>query len=445
RPKGVMVEHGGLSNYVAAARRRYLREGIEGSVVSTPLSFDATVTTLWTPLVAGKRVELLEENEETLKRLAERLFEGEQGLLFKLPPAHLEALEYVERPREVGRGRHEVVVVAEQLGAERLRRWKRELLPEARYVNEYGPTETVVGCSVWELEDEAGLKELEGMVAAPIGRPMGNTQLYVLGEGEQLQPRGSLGELYIAGAGVARGYLNQEELTHERFVVNRFNGEAGGRMYRTGDLVRWLPSGELLYVGRRDEQVKVRGYRIELGEIEAALLEQEGVEQAVVVAREEEGREKRLAGYVVAKGYRAEADEAGVIKAELIGRYREGLAGRLPEYMAPARIVLLEALPLTANGKVDRKALPAPEGEDGTAALYVGPRNTIEQAMCEIWQEVLDRYPVGVQDNFFSLGGDSILSIRVVAMLKGRGILVEIKDIFQHQTIEQLSLQSLRA
>jgi aryl carrier-like protein len=210
-------------------------------------------------------------------------------------------------------------------------------------------------------------------------------------------------------------------------------------MYRTGDLVKWLPSGELLFVGRRDEQVKIRGYRIELGEIEAALLEQEGVEQAVVVAREEEGREKRLVGYVVAKGYRVEADEAGVIKAELIERYREGLAGRLPDYMVPARIVLLDALPLTANGKVDRKALPAPEGEDGATALYVAPRNAIEQAICEVWQEALKAEQVGIRDNFFSLGGDSILSIRVVAMLKGRGILVEIKDIFQHQTIERLA------
>jgi len=195
-------------------------------------------------------------------------------------------------------------------------------------------------------------------------------------------------------------------------------------------------------VGRRDEQVKIRGYRIELGEIEAALLEQEGVEQAVVIAREEEGGEKRLVGYVVARGYRAEADETGVIKAELIGRYREGLAGRLPEYMAPARIVLLEELPLTANGKVDRKALPALEGEDRLSALYVAPRNAIEQAMCEVWQEALKAEQVGIRDNFFSLGGDSILSIRVVGMLKSRGIKVEIKDIFQHQTIERLALHA---
>jgi aryl carrier-like protein len=147
-------------------------------------------------------------------------------------------------------------------------------------------------------------------------------------------------------------------------------------------------------------------------------------------------------GYVVAKGYRVEADETGVVKAELIERYREGLAGRLPEYMAPARIVLLEELPLTANGKVDRKALPAPEEEDGTAALYVGPRNAIEQAMCEVWHEVLKAEQVGIRDNFFSLGGDSILSIRVVGMLKSRGIKVEIKDIFQYQTIERLALQA---
>ena len=263
-----MATHRGLSNYVAHAAGEYLGEEIEGSVVSSPLSFDATLTTLLPPLAVGKTVELLPEDETTMSCLAERLFgRDEGGWLFKLTPAHLEALEYVERPRAVSGAAHRIVVGGEQLGAERLRRWKRDLLPKARFVNEYGPTETVVGCSVWELKDEAGLEELEGMLSAPIGRPIGNTQLYVLGEGEQLQPLNSVGELYIGGEGLARGYVNQEELTRERFIANRFDGAEGSRLYRTGDLVRWLPSGELSFVGRRDDQVKIRGFRIELGEM----------------------------------------------------------------------------------------------------------------------------------------------------------------------------------
>ncbi len=272
----------------------------------------------------GRREERKEEREGGKQ---------EGGWLFKITPAHLEALEYVERKREQGRGRHRIVIGGEQLGAQRLRRWKQELLPNASFVNEYGPTETVVGCSVWMLGGEGGgeeeigkLKELEELVAAPIGRPIGNTQLYVLGEGRQLQPQNSVGELYIGGAGVARGYVNQEEMTRERFIANPFRGKGkeeeeeeeeekeekrGRRLYRTGDLVRWLPNGELQFVGRRDEQVKIRGYRIELGEIEAVLKEQEGVEQAVVVAREQEGGEgeKRLVAYVVPKGYEEKQKE----------------------------------------------------------------------------------------------------------------------------------------
>jgi amino acid adenylation domain-containing protein len=462
KPKGVMVEHGGLANYIGHAVKSYMTEGIVGGVVSSPLSFDATITTLLAPLAAGKQVELLGEEEKVLEELAERLFgnggereEGEvgragtgggEGWLFKVTPAHLEALEYVERKEKVGRRRHRVVIGGEQLGAARLRRWKEELLPEAVFVNEYGPTETVVGCSVWELKDEEGLKELEGQVAAPIGRPIGNTQVYVVGAGGQLQPVSSVGELYIGGAGVARGYVKQEEITAERFIRNPFVKEGneeqgsegkegrGERLYKTGDLVRWMANGELVYVGRRDQQVKVRGYRIELGEIEAALQEQEGVEQAVVIAKEDESGQKRLVAYVVAKATGGEVDT---------GNLRQQLQQKLPEYMVPSAFVKLDGLPLTGNGKVDRRALQNLEVEGRAEATeYVGPRNEVEQALCEVWQEVLRRERVGVRDNFFSLGGDSILSIRVVSLLKGRGIVLGVKDIFQHQTIEQLAAKA---
>jgi aryl carrier-like protein len=344
----------------------------------------------------------------------------------------------VERPQAVGSAAHVLVVGGEQLSATLLRRWKRELLPAASFVNEYGPTEAVVGCSVWWLRDETELQQLESLTAAPIGRPIANTELYVLGAGRQLLPWQSVGELYIGGAGVARGYLNQPELSQQRFIASPFSE---GRLYRTGDLVRWLPDGELLFIGRSDAQVKLRGFRIELGEIEQQLERLSGVTAAVVLAREDEPDRKRLVAYVVPDDYPADEEAQELLKPALVSWYRDELALRLPFYMVPTDFVLLAELPLTPNGKVDRRALPAPDGESQLAA-YVAPRNEIEQALCEVWQEVLNRDQIGIEDNFFSLGGDSILSIRVVALLKSRGIGLGINDIFQHQTIALLAAQA---
>jgi acyl-CoA synthetase (AMP-forming)/AMP-acid ligase II/aryl carrier-like protein len=333
-----------------------------------------------------------------------------------------------------------IIIGGEQLSAHVLRKWKNNLLPQASFVNEYGPTEAVVGCSVWKLSDESGLKALDGATAAPIGRPISNTQLYVLGEGGQLQPHESIGELHIGGAGLARGYLNHETLTRERFIPNPFS--KGSRLYKTGDLVKWSSGGELAFVGRRDDQVKIRGYRIELGEIEQRLGAMDGVSAAVVIARADESGRKRLVAYVMPSEYPAEIEQQAGFKAGLISGYRETLAASLPDYMVPSAFVILDELPLTPNGKLDRKALPSPEGENVQAALYVAPSNATEEAMCEVWQEVLGRERIGVEDNFFSLGGDSILSIRIVSLLKGRGITLDIKDIFQHQTVQQLAVQA---
>src|SRR6185369_7138393 len=254
--------HGGLANYLGHAAASYLNEEITGSVVSSPLSFDATLTTLLTPLLTGRSVELLVDDEMLMEQLAARLFASQHAKLFKLTPAHLEALQYVERPQAIGNAAHVLVIGGEQLGATLLRRWKSELLARASFVNEYGPTEATVGCSVWWLKDEAGLEQLASLTAAPIGQPIANTEVYVLGAERQLLPPQSTGELYIGGVGLARGYLNQSELNQERFIDSPFGD---GRLYRTGDLVRWLPNGELLFVGRSDDQVKLRGFRIELG------------------------------------------------------------------------------------------------------------------------------------------------------------------------------------
>jgi amino acid adenylation domain-containing protein len=430
KPKGVMVEHRSLSNYLAHAVNTYLPD-VAGSVVSSPLCFDATLTTLLPPLLAGKPVWLLPDDEQTLARLHERLFAPDEAWLFKITPAHLEALSYIERGSDTGTAAHRIVVGGEQLAASTVRRWKGELLPQAVFINEYGPTETVVGCSVWTLVNEAQLTALTDAVAAPIGRAIGNTQLFVLGPGGQLQPTGSVGELYIGGDGVTRGYLNQPALTQERFIANPFGA---GRLYKTGDLVRYVGEGELEFIGRIDDQVKIRGFRIELGEIEGQLRQRVDVREAVVMAREDEPGQKRLVAYVVPAEW--VADEAE--RATQANAYREGLSTALPDYMVPAIFVVLEALPLTPNGKVDKRALPAPDGHEGEA-VYVAPRNAVEEALCTVWAEVLKRERVGVQDNFFSLGGDSILSIRIVSLLKQRGLAIDIKDLFQHQTVAQLA------
>ncbi len=434
QPKGVMVEHRGLTNYLSHAAEAYLAEGIVGSVVSSPLGFDATLTTLLAPLLAGRRVELLADDESVMSGLAERLFGSAGPLLFKLTPAHLEALQYVERPAQTTQTTHVIVVGGEQLSAALLEKWKRELLPASTFVNEYGPTEAVVGCTIWTLSGEGGLAELEGRPAAPIGLPIANTRVYVLDANLRPSPEGVAGEVYIGGAGVARGYVNLPELTEERFVADPF--VPSGRLYKTGDVGRWSAGGVLEYLGRNDSQVKLRGYRIELGEVEAALAGVEGVKAAVVLAREDEPGQKRLVAYVtLGEGVKQSA-------VELTNGMRAALKSRLPEYMVPAAFVLLEELPLTPNGKVDRKALPAPDAVQAEAAQYVAPRNTNEEAICEVWREVLRRERVGVEDNFFSLGGDSILSIRVVSLLKARGVSLEIRDIFQHQTVAQLAEQA---
>ena len=291
--------------------------------------------------------------------------------------------------------------------------------------NLYGPTEAAIDVTYWACE-RASEREI-----VPIGRPIANTEVYVLDQRGRLVPVGVAGELHIGGAGLARGYWQRPELTAERFIPDSFSGKAGARLYRTGDLVRYLEAGELEYLGRLDQQVKVRGHRIELGEIEAVLGQHEGVRQSVVVAREDAPGQKQLVAYVVSAG------EAEVSSTELRSYLRE----KLPEYMAPAFFVPLAELPLTPNGKVDRRALPAPEHTRAQSEeSYVAARTAVEELLVVIWCEVLGLEQVGVHDNFFHLGGDSILSIQVISKARQAGFQLTPKQLFQHPTIAQLAL-----
>ncbi|MBA2610529.1 MAG: AMP-binding protein, partial [Bacteroidetes bacterium] len=260
----------------------------------------------------------------------------------------------------------------------------------------------------------------------PIGKPFSNTRVYILNSDLKLCPVGVPGQLYIAGDGVARGYFNKADLTNEKFIDDPFNEESSSKMYSTGDLVKYLPDGNIEFIGRVDDQVKIRGYRIELGEIEAVLQQCEIVSQAVVLAREDKQSNKRLVAYVVTNGW--------FNKEEVISYLKD----KIPDYMIPVVIVELAKLPLTANGKVDRKALPDPDIAEGLIDQYVAPRNEVETKLAGIWQDVLDVEKVGIYDNFFELGGDSIISIQVVSRARRGGCEFQVGDVFTYQTIASL-------
>ena len=265
----------------------------------------------------------------------------------------------------------------------------------------------------------------------PIGRPIANTRIYILDAYGEPVPVGVAGELYIGGVGVARGYLNRPDLTAERFVEDPFVAESGGRMYRTGDLGRWLPDGNIEFVGRDDFQVKIRGFRIELGEIEARLREHAGVREAVVVAGEDGDGGKRLVAYYTTLDEREEG-----VGAEPL---RSHLSACLPEYMVPAAYVRLEAMPLTPNGKLDRKALPAPDADAYSKRIYEAPQGEIETRLAEIWAEVLKQDKIGRHDNFFELGGHSLLAVTLIERMRRNGLKVDVRTLFAIPTLAALA------
>ncbi len=421
QPKGVMVTHEGLMNYVSHVGSKYLPQ-IQGGVVSLPLVFDATVTTLLSPLCHGCFVELLGEGDDALERLEDYLLDDEERLLFKLTPAHLDALWASGRIESNEDIAHVIVIGGEQLTVSTMEKWQG-CFPNAVFINEYGPTETVVGCSVFTVTGEG----LQGE-NVPIGKPIQNTQLYCLDEQMQLLPSGVVGELYIGGAGVARGYLGRESLTAERFVDDPFGGK---RLYRTGDRVRWRHDGQLAFLGRNDNQVKVRGYRIELDEIESALAAIPELNANAVIVHEDAAGNKHLVAYVVPTKKSSKDNISDIC--------RIALTARLPEFMVPTIYIPLDAMPLTNSGKVDRRALPDPLKYGKEKSSYVPPRNEVEQQLCEIWQEVLNIPQVGIEDNFFALGGDSIISIQVVSRAKRQGLHFTVRQLFDHQCIAKLA------
>ncbi|MFF2027346.1 amino acid adenylation domain-containing protein, partial [Streptomyces sp. NPDC058171] len=396
RPKGVVVTHAGLANYVGWAVGVY--GGVGGAPLHSSFAFDLTVTGVLVPLVSGSAVVV--SRVGGVEGLAELVRGGGGFGLVKVVPAHLPLLLELLGDEEVRSAAGTWVVGGEALSGGVVRGWL-ERSPGSVVVNEYGPTETVVGCCVCEVR----VGEVVGEVV-PIGRPVANMRLYVLDGGLRPVAPGVVGELYIAGVQVARGYVGRPGLTGERFVASPFVG--GERMYRSGDLVRWRVDGRLEFLGRADEQVKVRGFRIEPGEVEAVLMAHPGVGQAVVVAREDSSGDVRLVGYVT----RAEMVDV-VGEGELVDAVRGFASHRLPEYMVPSALVVLDVLPLTRNGKLDRGALPAPD-YSGVVGSGRAPETYEEQVLCEAFAQVLDLEYVGVHDDFFTLGGHSLLAVRLI-------------------------------
>jgi amino acid adenylation domain-containing protein len=420
-PKGVMIEHRGLVNYLAWAVASYAPASGDAVPVHSSIGFDLTVTAMFPPLISGGRIELVRDDAGG-QHLVSAVRRSAGSSLVKLTPAHLQLLG--EQLGDDGvRGRTRLLVIGgEQLSAEALARW-REHAPETRLVNEYGPTETVVGCCVHEVGPD---DPRSGPVI--IGRPIANTQLHVLDGHGNPQPIGVTGELYIGGDGVGRGYLNLPELTEQRFVIDRFSQRPGARLYRTGDLARRRADGALEYLGRLDDQVKLRGYRIELGEIEAALADMPELEACAVVVREDAPGGKQLAGYLVARGEPPELVEV-----------RRRLADRLPDYMIPAQLVFLDRLPLTPNGKVDRKALAA-SARATSVGRPIAPRTATELAVAQIFEQLLGTPAVGARDDFFALGGHSLLAIQLVSAIESRlGAALPIAALFRARTVEALA------
>ncbi|HEX2190734.1 MAG TPA: amino acid adenylation domain-containing protein, partial [Longimicrobiaceae bacterium] len=421
-PKGVAVQHRAVVNLVTDMAARLGLRSDDRLLQFASLSFDVSVEEIFTAWVSGAAL-VLSRDELFAPGALRELVERERITTFELPTAfwHEWVRELTERGEGVPESVRFVRVGGERIAPERLREWAALRRP---LVHVFGLTETA--CTSATLRLAAG-EDASARGSLPVGRPTANVRLYVLDRGGEPLPPGVPGELYVGGEGVARGYLGRPALTAERFVPDPFRAEPGARAYRTGDRVRWLGDGTLEFLGRIDHQVKVRGFRIEPGEVEAALELHPAVHEAVVLVREDVPGDRRLVAYFTADGERPDP-----------GRLREHLRGRLPEHMVPSAFVALDAFPLNHNGKLDRRALPAPEG--GTGREHVAPRDATEQALADAWAEVLHLERVGVDDDFFELGGHSLLATRLVSRVReALGVELPLRALFEAPTVARLA------
>ncbi|HGE8405689.1 TPA: amino acid adenylation domain-containing protein [Serratia marcescens] len=420
KPKGAMNEHRGVVNRLVWMQEAYGLTAADTVLQKTPFGFDVSVWEFFWPLMVGARLVMAKPEGHKDPDYLSRAIEQYGVTTLHFVPSMLQSFladgQAATRCGQVVR----VMCSGEALPAALVAEFYRRL-PQAELHNLYGPTEAAVDVTAWHCSREAD------RVSVPIGRPIANTRIYLLDEHGQPVPLGAVGELYIGGVQVARGYLNRPELTAERFLADPF--APGGRMYRTGDVARYLANGDIEYLGRNDQQVKIRGFRIECGEIEAVLAAHPAVREAVVDARAV-GDDKRLVAWVV--------PAAGVAEETLAGALRQHVSAALPDYMVPSAWVVVAALPLSPNGKLDRRALPEPQGAQSQAA-YEAPQGEHETLLAAIWRELLNVEQVGRHDNFFELGGHSLLAVKLMAQLRRAGWGANVQTLFSTPTLSALA------
>jgi amino acid adenylation domain-containing protein len=417
QPKGVEIPHSGLSNLVAWHQRAFQVTAADRASALASLGFDAAVWELWPYLASGASVHIPEELVRSDAR-ALRDWMVSQGITISFAAtAMAENLMQLEWPNSSA-------LRFLLTGADTLKKYPSPRLPFA-LVNNYGPTEGTVVSTSGVIAPTSSTNQ-----PPSIGRPIEGVQIYILDDHQKPVAEGAAGEIYIGGAGLARGYRNRPDLTAERFVPNPFSTDAGARLYRTGDLARWLPDGQIAFLGRADEQVKIRGYRVEPSEIATVLGQHAAVRTSVVVAREDVPGEKELVAYVVlAAGAKLNA-----------GEIRDHLRKRLPDYMVPAEFVAIASVPVTANGKLDRAALPAANGSRPHTEAYVEPRTAVEEELVKILAPLLKLDRVGVNDNFFLLGGHSLLGTQLIARISETfGVELTLLKLFDHPTVAEMS------
>ncbi len=420
-PKGVMVEHRQVLRLVM--QDRYVRlDAADGVAFCANPAFDAATWEIWATLLHGARLIAIPQD-----CLLDAVALGEMLKRHQATVLHLTAglfHQYADALAPVFAGLNYLLFGGDKIDANKVRHVLQGT-PPAHLVQCYGPTETTTFASTHEI------RELDAQAhSVPIGRPIGNTRIYVLDAHGEPVPVGVTGEIHIGGDGVARGYLNRDELTQERFLRDPFHADPQARMYKTGDLGRWLQDGTLEFLGRNDFQVKIRGFRVELGEIEAQLVKQANVKDAVVVARVDASGDKRLVAYLIARDGQTLSTTA----------LRDALATQLADYMLPSAFVQLEQFPLTPNGKLDARALPAPDASAVAARTYEAPVGEMERSIASIWQELLGLERVGRHDHFFELGGHSLMAVRVLARMRGElGVELPLRDLFAYPTLQALA------
>lgn len=409
KPKGVLIEHKGIINTVLSQIHDFLIKRTDHCLQFSNQSFDASIWEILISLLGGAKLFIIDEEVKSDTTQFVKYIQDNKITFATLPPAFLKLVD-CEQIQCIDT----LITAGEEAPLEQAKAFSKF----GTYINAYGPTETSI-CATTYNGDIVN--------PVPIGKPISNTEVYVLDTNQQLLPIGCVGELCVSGNGLARGYLNQEALTNDKFIPNPFF--ARDRIYRTGDLARWLPDGNIEFVGRIDNQVKIRGYRIELGEVEAVLQEIQGVKQSVVLAKEDTKGNKSLVGYVVSN---QTFDKESI---------QEHLLSKLPDYMIPKLWVSLDAIPITSNGKVDKKNLPDPDTSYSSVATYVAPRNKTEEQLVSIWKSLLNVDTIGVYDDFFKLGGHSLLATQVAAKVRTEMRKeLSIKNVFNYSTISSLAM-----